>query len=242
MRHSTISNESTSNLSLIGRGKRNVSSFTIDKNSHQLLVQKTWSFFSDKIKILYEFDDNVFLLNSENILCVTNSKNQSVISPLSDLFLNQAVMYSEIGSNYLYLITECQSDLMIFEIYNNEIVEQHRIDCAPVEAPIRLRGNFCIVNTHEQTVLVRFSGSKESPYEIFKITPEFKNVDILDFSEKNGALTILGYKIEESEGQICTFDTLEHSIQRRISFKDSSLAQSNIEFGRYLCFSGIYKN
>lgn len=206
------------------------------------MVQKTWSFFSDKIKILYELDDNVFLLNAENILCVTNSKNQSVVKALSDLFLDQAVMYSDIGSNSLYLIAECQYSPIIFKISNNEIVEQNRIDCAPVEAPIRLRGNVCIINTRDQMVLVRFSGSNESPYEIFKITREFDNVDILDQSEETGALKILGYKIEQSEGQICTFDTAEYSIQQIISFKDPSLAQSNIEFGRYLCFSGIYQN
>lgn len=240
IRHASILNETISNLTLIGRGKRNVSSFSIDKNTHQLSVQKTWSFFSDKIKILYESDDNVFLLNSENILCVTNSKNQSVIKVLSDLFLDQAVMYSDIGSNSLYLVADCQSTLKIFKISNNEIVEQHRISCAPVEAPIRLRGNFCVINTREQMVLVRFSGLSESPYEIFKIMPQFDSVDILNRNEENGSLTILGYKLAESEGQICTFDTLECSIQRSISFKDAFLAQSKIEFGRYLCFSGIY--
>lgn len=237
-RHSIISADSDSSLNLIGFGNRNISSIFIDKNKHQLYIQKTWSFFSDKIKILYESDDIVYFINSEKHICIANSKNQSNVKVPSDLLLDQAVMFSSIKSNHLYLIAECESDLVIFKISNNQIVDQRRITCGPIEAPICLRGNFCIVSTRDRILVICFNDYGETPYEIFNIKTEFKAIDVLGRNEDNDSLKLLGYRGSESEGQICIFKTSDNSIQQSISFRDSSFTQSKIEFGRFLCFSG----
>ena len=242
IRHSLISFESDSNLSFIGFGNRNISAFGIDKSSHQLSVQKIWSFFSDKIKILFESNDDVYLLNSEKHFCVTNSKNQSIVRVLSDLLLDQAVIISDVKSSSLFLLGQCGSNLIMLEISNNEIIEQRRIISGVIESPIYIRGKFCFINTRDHILIARFRKSGELPYEIFKIKREFNTVDVLDRDEDCASLRILGYRNDESDGQICTFSTSDESIQRCISFKDSSFNQSKIEFGRYLCFSGNYNS
>lgn len=229
-------------MNLIGLGSRNISSFCIDKDNYELTVQKTWSFFSDKIKILFESGDNVFFLNSEKFLCLTNSKNQSIVRVISDLLLEQAVMFSDVRSNCLYLIAECESALVILKILNNEIIEQKTFACDAIESPICLRGNFCFIKTHHQILVLHFNNMSESFCETFKIKSEFNSIDILGRDDENGSFCILGYNFSESEGKICTINTSECTIQRTISFKDSSLVQSKIEFGRYLCFSGKVKN
>lgn len=238
IRHLLISFESDSNLNFIGLGNRIISAFGIDKNSHQLFVQKTWSFFSEKIKILFESNDYVYLLNSENHFCVTNSKNQSIFRVLSDLLLDQAVMITDVKSKSLFLLGQCGSNLVMFEISNNEVIEQRFIACCTIESPICIRGFFCVVNTCDHILIVGFRKSGELPYEIFKIKREFNTIDVLNRDEDSPSLRIVGYRNNESDGQICTFSTADESIQRCISFKDSSFNQSKIEFGKYLCFSG----
>lgn len=228
-------------MNFIGFGNRNISSFGIDKGNHQLSVQKTWSFFSDKIKILFESNDNVFLLNSEKHFCVTNSKNQSVVRVLSDILFDQAVMISDFKSSSIYLIGRSESDLIILKISNNEVIDKRYIDCDPIESSINIRGKFCIVNTRDHILIVGICKSEELTYEIFKIKKNFNTVEVLERDEDNSSLKIMGYSYDDSEGRICTFSTADETVQRCIHFKDSSLTQSKIEFGQYLCFSGKHK-
>lgn len=240
IRYSLVSFESNSNLNFIGFGNRNISAFGIDKHSHQLSVEKTWSFFSDKIKILFELGDNVYLLNSEKYFCVTNSKNQSVVRVLSNLLFDQAVMISDTKSNSIYLLGQCESNLIVLEVSNNKVIDERHINCGPIQSPINIRGKFCIFSTYEHTLILSLSKSGVSPYEIFKIKEKFGTVDVLDRDDDNSALRVVGYRIHESDGQICIFNTSDETIQKCIPFKDSSLNQSKVEFGRYLCFSSNY--
>lgn len=239
-----ISIESESNLSIIGLGKRKVSSIEIDKYNNRLSINKTWPFFSDKIKILFEKDGNVFLLNSEKYFCVTNSRNQAMIRVLSDQIFNQAIMFSNFHSDSIFLLGECNALLLVFELYNTEIINRWDIGTSPITSQISLRGNFFVVKSLEHILILQFKFSDSLPYKLIKFKSEYAAIDVLGNYEVDDccSLNILGYSVHETHCTVSISNTSDPDFRNSIEFGDASIYNSKLEFGKFLCLSGNYFN
>lgn len=238
LNHSVVSSESETLLHLIGFGNRNISVFEFDKISHDLSIQKALSFFSDKIKILFEDDGQVFLLNSEKKLCVTNSKNQSLINVISESSLEQALFFSDSKFSSQFIIAECNSELIILKLSNNKLEKIWTLDCGTVSSQICLRGSYFSVRCSSHAIIIKITGFEDIPFEIFKFNLKYISLDVLQHNLDDRSLTLLGYSYLESEGKISTFKTNECSVLDVIEFKEPALINSKLEFGRYLCFAG----
>ena len=201
---------------------------------------KTWSFFSDKIKILFEKDNNVFLLNSERKFCITNSRNQAMVRVLSDRTFDQAVIFSEPDSESLFLIAYCNDVLAIFELRSTEIANTWEIENGPILSQICIRGSIFTVKIVDQTLVLKFKPSGDRPYEIFKIKTDCIALDVLSFDRNDNCdqMNLLGYKISEADLCISTINTLSESNHKLFSLNDPSIQKSVLEFGKFLCFSG----
>lgn len=236
--HSVVLSETESLLNLIGLGNRNISVFEFDKHSCELSIQKALSFFSDKIKILFEDDGQVYLLNSEKKLCITNSTNQSIMKVISDSLLEQAVYFCEHNYGSQFLVAESNSELIILKISNNALEKKWNLDCGLISSPIRLRGQYFSVRCASQVIMIKITGFGETPFEIYKIDPKYTSLDVLHYDSEDSSLKILGYSYLDSKGIISSFKTSENSVRDVVEFKDATLLNSKLEFGRYLCFSG----
>lgn len=232
--------ESESTLNAIGFCNRNVSSVEFDKLSCEFSIKKTWPFFSDKIKILYEKGTDVFFLNSEKMLCVTNSRNQAMLRVLSSDTFNQAIIFAESQSSSLFLLVECKKYMKILELSNIEVLNVWSIDSHPISSDICVRGKFFIVKTIDQTLVLQFNGASKLPFDMCTIKSEHDDIDILN-REQDGhidQLNLIGYKLSESGIKISSFYSTDYLIRNVILFNDPTLSKSKLEFGKCLCISG----
>ena len=229
---SMISNETEFSVNFIGFGGRTIVSVEFDKIDHILSVKKTWSFFSDKIKILLEDNGHVFFLNTDNLFCVTNSKNQTQIRVLSDIPFNQAIIQARIDTNHHLFFGHFNELLIIYEIRDAQIVDLWEIETGPTLFPISVRGKYVVLKCRDNILAINVNDWIGNTCDILRINPEYITVDIIDRN------TFLAYYSMNFEGRVITFETSGSNIIDQLSFFDSSLTQSTVEFGRYLCISG----
>lgn len=220
-------------------GHRNVSSIEFDKSSQKFAIKKTWTFFSDKIKIISENDGDIMFLNSEKKLCITNLNNQSLVKILSDKIFDQAIMVSESVLGIKSIAIECDKKLLIIQTSGTEIIQTYEVESDPILVPFSLRGKYLVVYTVNQPLILYFNDTQGAPpFEIFNLN--LGNDLILDVlsHEEGGSLNLLTFSYSEPEGRIQLINTANVSKQSDISFSENYLSQSKMEFGRYLCFSG----
>lgn len=235
-----VSIESDSSLNLIGHSSRAVSSVEFDKTTNSFLTKKIWSFFSDKIKIFYEKNTDVFFLNSEKNICTTSSRNQAMIRVLSNEIFDQAIMFAVSLSDKFFVLVKCKNSLKILELTKNEIVNSWEIESQPILSDICVRGEFFFAKTYDETLILQFNDAKELPYNMTKTKLSYDAIDVLslDFDKETFSLNLIGYEISESGICVESINTSDNVVSNSISLKDISLCNTKLGFGKFLCISG----
>ena len=233
-----ISKESDIVLNLLSLGNRNVSSLEFDKNSKKFALKKSWTFFSDKIKIIFENNGDVFFLNSDQKLCVTNLNNQSLVNILSEMIFDQAVMFGEDKSGIKFIAAERDKKLIVLQLSKTEIIHSWEIESDSIVSNLNLRGQYLFAYTTNQSLIIYLTGKGEDkPFEMVKVNSEnFSSSDVL--SREDESLILLTYNYSDPEGKICLINTAEKACSDVTSFTENLLSRSKTEYGRFLCFSG----
>lgn len=233
-----ISSETDSALKLVCLGDRNVRALEFDKISNIFSVKKTWSFFSDKIKIIYESDGHIIFLNSDKKLCISNLTNQSSINIFSENIYDQAIFVLEDENQYKFVAVEKDKIPVIIQLSRTAIINTWEIGKFPILSSFDLRGNYLIFNTKDAYIILDFSvKTMDQPFFIFKFVSQ--NSSTLEvISSEDGMLKLLQYRFVDSEGEIRLANTADESSLKLASFTENSLLQNIIKFGRFLCFSG----
>lgn len=239
---SKISSESENFLKFISFSSRSIAAFYLDKSIPNLSIKKTWSFFSEKIKIIFEDNEIVYFLNSDNYLCVTNSKNQSQVQIVSEIEYNQAVMISKArSSESWYVFATSNGDFLLVEVGISKVYNIWKIpDWNDVDI-VSIRGSYVFFKSKNTSAVASICENNKSPVSIETIDSSFLTIDYLkDIGRENRlSITFLGYSTESLEdGCIFTVSELfKSTVLTSYSVKESSLALSETEFGRYMCLS-----
>lgn len=236
-----VTNESDSAIDLVSFGTRNVSSLEFDKASQSFLIKKTWTFFSDKIKIISENNGDVFFLNSDKMLCVTNLNNQSFVKVISEKTFDQAILVTEYESGIKFIAAECGKKLIIVQISKTELIHTWEIESDPIVSQFSLRGSYLIVYTAYQSLIFYFTNAVEGiPFKMVKVN--FENLSALEVLSRGGdeSLLLLTYNYSAPEGKICMINSAELTDHSIAVFADNTISQSKTQYGRLLCLSGKY--
>lgn len=226
-------------LKFIRFGIRDVSVIDLNKTLNEFYVRKTWSFYSEMIKIIYEDKGSVLFLNSENFLCIMNSKHQSQVRILCKNNYAQAVMFVKNESDSWYIFADCNNNAELIEISSCGIINRWKINDSNV-LMISIRGFFLNFKTSTGLFSLRIKNFKSTPFELIKYKfDDFEAMDILGCEEDPESQNFLGYKYLSIEGKVLITEHNGSSILNTISIKDTSLMNSKLEFGRYICFSSM---
>lgn len=233
--------DSENYLKFVSFGSRNIAAFDLDKSQQKLHIRKTWSFFSEKIKIIFESNDFVFFLNADSFLCVTNSKNQSQVQILSEIEYSQAIMLTKThSSNSWYVFAVNNGILVLIEVGVSEVIMKWEIEKFTDVEIVSIRGKFIYFKSNGNNAVAFINESTNPPFLIQLFDSTYLTVDLMDSSEDMDILSIksLGYSIGDSKHGFKVSELGEEGVLYTYNVNDSSLALAETDFGRYLCFSG----
>ncbi len=146
---------------ILAIGKRQVSALTLSKPDYGLSIDKSWTFRTDSIKIIYEAFGTVLFLNSFGQLCSTDWSQQSAIQQISsDAFVDMLVLKEEAETVVLVALSTEKVELLKITEFK-EIIERCIISTSiPINQVLLFNGAF-IVQSQNVAEVYQFSSLSE---------------------------------------------------------------------------------
>lgn len=242
--HIFIFGEVETSLSLIMANNRSVSIAAFEKSKGLLTILKKLSYFSDKMKFLYESYGLVVYLNSENKLCIASSNNLSQTNILDKANLVDAVVFPFLESRKLKCLSMDTNGNLCFYVIDEigHIIDRFEFECVSLDSKLLIRGNYFVVLDRSRCIVLIDEDfpntNSDYPYHIVKIEKQIDHIDILNYDKAKKSLKAIFFTHNESKSSIYTYESLTDVTVESFTFIEPAFSSCIYDFGKYLCLFG----
>ena len=146
---------------LLAVGKRQISSLSLSKSNLCLSIEKSWTFRTDSIKILYEYSGTVLFLDAFGQLCCTDWAQQSTNRVIISESLTDALILSVSDDSVLLVtVSAGKVELMKLSCFT-DIGDRVVLSDSNVIKQVQLSNSHIIIHCEDDIVVYRFQAKTD---------------------------------------------------------------------------------